>query len=61
MIFATQPVAALFECADEIKSHHHFHVFGALMTQIGFKLAWEQIMPYHTSHITTGIDGLPCG
>ena len=47
MIFAIQPVAAIFECADEIKSHHHFHVFGALMTQLGYKLAWEQIMPYH--------------
>ena len=47
MIFATQPVAAIFECADEIKSHHHFHVFGALLTQLGYKLAWEQILPYH--------------
>ena len=47
MIFATQPIAAMLECADEIKSHHHFHVFGALMNRIGYKLAWEQIGPYH--------------
>lgn len=47
MLFATQPVAALFECADETKAHHHFPVFGALMSQIGFKQAWEQAVPYH--------------
>lgn len=47
MLFATQPVAAMFECADEIKSHRHFHVFGALMNQLGYKLAWEQVTPYH--------------
>ena len=47
MLFATQPVAALFECADEIKAHHHFPVFGALMTLLGFKQAWEQVIPYH--------------
>lgn len=44
MLLATQPVAALFECADEIKAHHHFPVFGALMTLLGFK---QQVIPYH--------------
>ena len=46
-VFATQPIVAMFECADAIKSHHHFPVFGALMNHLGFKQVWEQLLPYH--------------
>ena len=47
LLFASQPNAAMFECADAIKSHHHFPVFGALMNHLGYKQVWEQIIPYH--------------
>ena len=50
--FSLQTIAIAAECADDIAVHPHFKVIKALAKAMGFRLAWDQITPYHqmTSH-----------
>ena len=47
MAFSLQMVAIAAECADDIVTHPHFKIVKSLAHALGYKLAWDQVTPFH--------------
>ena len=43
----TQPLIVVAECADETPKHPHFELLSATFSLLGYKRAWQQIVPTH--------------
>lgn len=47
LAFSLQMVAIAAECADDIVSHPQFSIVKALAHALGYRLAWDQVTPFH--------------